>query len=431
MTVQPGDAVGPLGEPEAHDRHVEHAGVAALVVLGAQRQDALHRHAGLRVVAAEVLRHELAREAVDAGRDRGVGREDRARPRHLQGGVEADALLLGELTDPLETQEAGVALVGVEDLGVGCARDAGVGPDGAHATDAEQHLLPQPVLGLAAVEPVGDVAQHLLGVVLDVGVEQQQRHPADLGDPDARRRGVSLGHPHGDLGRGPVGLAQDRDRQLVGVEHRVALLLPPVARERLPEVAVPVEQADADDRHAEVAGRLEVVAGQDAQAAGVLRQCRGDAELGREVGDGARPVLGQRLVPAVAVAVADQVLVEVVQPLAEAVVLRQLGEPGRGDHAQHARRVAVAAAPELGVDALEEVLGRGVPGPPEVARDLPQGGQRIGEDRTDGESSDRTHPAHASPHSLDRSNPRVSSGTGRRPSPRPRDGFLGLHGPPR
>ena len=57
-----------------------------------------------------------------------------------------------------------------------------------------------------------------------------------------------------------------------GVEDRVVLLLPAVGGQRLPEVPAPVEQADPDDRHAEVAGRLQVVAGQDAEAAGVLRQ---------------------------------------------------------------------------------------------------------------------------------------------------------------
>ena len=64
------------------------------------------------------------------------------------------------------------------------AGDAAVGAHGADAADAEQHLLLEPVLAAAAVEPVGDLA---LGgaVLLDVGVEQQQRHAADLGDPDA------------------------------------------------------------------------------------------------------------------------------------------------------------------------------------------------------------------------------------------------------
>ena len=41
---------------------------------------------------------------------------------------------------------------------------------------------------------------------------------------------------------------------------------------------------------AEVVGRLEVVAGQHAEAAGVLRERGGDAELGGEVGDRAQAV---------------------------------------------------------------------------------------------------------------------------------------------
>ena len=58
------------------------------------------------------------------------------------------------------------------------------------------------------------------------------------------------------------------------------LLLPAVAGQGLAEVAVPVQQPHADEGYAEVAGRLEVVAGQDAEAAGVLGQGGGDAELG-------------------------------------------------------------------------------------------------------------------------------------------------------
>ena len=96
------------------------------------------------------------------------------------------------------------------------------------------------------------------------------------------------GQPDDDLRDRAVLLAQQRERQPVGVEHRVGLLLPAVARERLPEVAAAVEQPHADDRDAEVAGGLEVVAGEDAESAGVLREHRGDAELRREVADRAQ-----------------------------------------------------------------------------------------------------------------------------------------------
>ena len=81
------------------------------------------------------------------------------------------------------------------------------------------------------------------------------------------------------------------------IEAGVVLLLPAVGRQRLHEVAGAVEQADADDRDAEIAGRLQVVAGEDAEAAAVLRQGLGDAEFGREVRDRLRGVF-QALIPA-------------------------------------------------------------------------------------------------------------------------------------
>ena len=79
------------------------------------------------------------------------------------------------------------------------------------------------------------------------------------------------------------------DRQQVGVVVEVRFLLPAVGVERLAEVALGIKQADADQRDAQVAGALEVVAGQDAEAARVDRQALVEAELGREVGDRAGP----------------------------------------------------------------------------------------------------------------------------------------------
>lgn len=220
-----------------------------------------------------------------------------------------------------------MALVGVEDLGRGVPGDPAERPHRAHPADAQQHLLEQPVLAAAAVQPVGDVP--FAGRVgRHVGVEQQQRHPPDLGSPDLRGEPPPGGQCQLDPGRGAVGLAQQGDGQLLRVEHRVALLLPAVPAERLAEVAVPVEQPDPDQRHPEVAGGLEVVAGQDAQAAGVLRQRGGDAVLRREVGDGGRQRLGARgrLVPARRAQVVGQVVGEVAEAAQEAAVAGQCGE---------------------------------------------------------------------------------------------------------
>src|ERR1700712_3306202 len=58
--------------------------------------------------------------------------------------------------------------------GGGCPWGRGVGAGGPPPADADEDLLPDALVLVAAVEPVGDPAQLGL-VVLDVGVEQQQR----------------------------------------------------------------------------------------------------------------------------------------------------------------------------------------------------------------------------------------------------------------
>jgi hypothetical protein len=103
-----------------------------------------------------------------------VGGEDGAGSRHLECRLEVELrtpFLDGELTDALETEEAGVALVGVEHLRLRGSGDAGVDPQRPHATDAQEDLLPEAVLRGAAVQPVGHVTV-VVGVALDVGVQE-------------------------------------------------------------------------------------------------------------------------------------------------------------------------------------------------------------------------------------------------------------------
>ena len=152
------------------------AGLAGEVAEGHQGVDATLALLG---PAPEVPLHQLPREAVDAGRDRGVGGEDGAGPDRLDGlGPAAARRSVISLRIRSRPEEAGVALVGVEDLGLGAD-----GVEGPHAADAEQDLLADPVLGAAAVEAVGDGPQVVV-VGVDVGVEQVELDPADLGQPD-------------------------------------------------------------------------------------------------------------------------------------------------------------------------------------------------------------------------------------------------------
>ena len=258
------------------------------------------------------------------------------------------------------------------------------------------------MLAAAAVEAVGDLA---LGrrVLLDVGVEHQQRDTADVRLPDVGAQCPLARQGQRHLGRGAVLLAQQREGEFVRIEDRVLLLLPAVPREGLAEVAVPVEEPDADEGDAEVAGRLEVVAGEDAEAAGVLRQRRGDPELGREVADGGGQVPaavppGARavalLVPAGAVQIGVQALRRGAQSVQERPVGGQCGEAGGGDGTEEPYGVAVGGLPAARVDGLEQLAGLGVPGPAQIACEVAERSERFGEDGADGEPTDCLHVFH-------------------------------------
>ncbi|WP_343043574.1 hypothetical protein [Nocardioides piscis] len=112
-----------------------------------------------------------------------------------------------------------------------------------HPAHPEEQLLAQAVLGVPAIQPVRHVAV-VLRVLLDVGVEEQQRDAAHVGDEDAGEQVWSARHGDRDSGARPVGLTQELEGELVGIEDGIGLLLPAVARQRLLEVAVPIEQPD-------------------------------------------------------------------------------------------------------------------------------------------------------------------------------------------
>ena len=113
------------------------------------------------------------------------------------------------------------------------------------------------------------------------GTFVSSRYSADAADVDPPHPDLHLdvGEIDGDLHAGRL-RAEGR-----GIDAGVRLLLPAVGVEVLVEVPLGVQQPDADERHAEVGRRLQMVAGEHPEPAGVLRERLGDAELGREVGD--------------------------------------------------------------------------------------------------------------------------------------------------
>ncbi len=380
-TVQGRHAVAASSQPQPHHRHVE-AGLARLVGPATEGHQLVEADPALGGEVREVALHELDGEAVDPGRHRRVGGEDATGPHGFDRFGERQALA-HQLPGPLQAEEAGVPLVGVEHLGLEAER-----LQGAHAADAEEDLLADAVLGVAAVQPVGHQPA-LRGVAVHVAVQEVELHPAHVGPPDLGLQGLT-----GEVDGDPHAVTA-LQRQRVGIELGEALLLHAVHGQQLAEVARAVEETDAHEGHAEVARRLQVVPGEDAQAARVLRQGLRDAELGGEVGHQPQRAglhrLGPGLEPAGSGEVAVQAALGLLQVAQEAGVRPELFEALRRDLAEQPHRVVGHGLPRLLVDPPEQVTGRLVPRPAQVHGQALERGQLGRQRRTHAEALEGTH----------------------------------------
>ena len=304
-------------------------------------------------------------EAVVPGGDGGVRREDGHLRDVADRLAERRRVGLHHRADHLQPREGAMPLVQVEHRG----RDP-QGVQDADAADAQEQFLADPDARVAAVEPRRQRAV-ARGVLRHVGIQQQQGRPPHLDPPDPRpeHAQVRVDRHHQRLAVRPEHLL---DRQQVGVGVEVVFLLPAVGVERLAEVALVVEQADADQGDAQVAGALQVVAGQDPEAPRVDRQALVQPELGREVRDRPRPeARGVDGAPGV---VALEVLGQPPEGIVDPRVERHLGRTplellGR-DPLEEVDRVVVGHAPERGIELAEQADDLRLPGPPEVPRQL-------------------------------------------------------------
>ncbi len=274
LTVKLRNTVRPRRDVQAQGRHVEHLG--AVVRIGAERRYVVDRVTPGIGPRSQVRIDQRTREAVDTGRHRRVGGEQNVRLDLLdglckRGGTAGSAGVI----EQRQREESGVALVRVIHTRLPTDRRHGTRP-----ADAEHEFLFEAMQLVAAVEAVGDpsVRNRVDG---QVGVEQQQRNPADVEPPHSG-------------GYEPVGDRDlDHDARVdaaeVGRGIRFDSLGLLAVLEQLTEEPVAVEQPDTGQRGAQVAGRLEVVTRQDPQPAGVLRHDFADPEFWREVDDvGAR-----------------------------------------------------------------------------------------------------------------------------------------------
>ena len=200
--------------------------------------------------------------------------------RRCQGRPEGLPRLLHEAAGALKDDKGRMPLVQVADV-----RFQFQGLEEPPSADAEEYLLGEPELlalsvKLARDPPMGGEVGRVVAVE---EVEPRVAHP-DL--PGA--------HPDGIAGQGDlkaqqltVRLAQGPYRELPGVVVREEGALGPVPVYGLPEIALLVEQADGYDGQPQVARRLELIAGDVAEAAGVNGERLAQHVFHAEIGDAA------------------------------------------------------------------------------------------------------------------------------------------------
>ena len=366
LAVAKADGIRTPGEPERERRHPR-----PLVAVGVGAAEG-EEPVGIDPEPSRDVRERLDERSglvrLVARRHRGVRGEHAALSRGRQRVV--DRLAGGDAARrQLEGGERGVPLVEVEDAGLDPER-----LEDAHGADAEQAVLAEARERVALVEAGRDPPVD--GVVLvELGVEEVQRHATDLGAPHVERDLAAEERERQPEGRA-VGARHLDGRQVLGDDLRPVLVLEPAAVDALLEVPLAVQEPDADHRDAEVARLLEDVAGERAQATRVDGQRRMDPELGADEDD--RPVdavhrpLGTRAI-----------LLEDARQTLDALPRRRVARRGVGgvrrEVLELAHRVPAVDLPGMRVERPEQLRPVRVPRPAVVERDPGQRRQLRGE----------------------------------------------------
>ena len=137
-----------------------------------------------------------------------------------------------------------------------------------HPADAEDDLLAHPHFQIAAVKFRGDQAI-LRRVLRRIGIEQVKIDAADLELPDFRED-FALQNPHRDE-QVSVAVAHFADREVMEILIQTDRFLHAFLIDLLLEVAVPIEQPDGDKFQIQIARRFAMIARENAETAGVIR----------------------------------------------------------------------------------------------------------------------------------------------------------------
>ena len=354
-------------ETRSADRQRGH--VELLVTINpAERKQIFLAHAQFLAQPGEIVAHHVRAEVVMARRYRRVGREHGVGSDRFEGRVESQSLG-DQQAHALEHQECRVALVDVPG-----GRFQSEFHERPHAADAEHDFLFYARGPVAAVKAVSDVAI-VAGVFVEVGIEQVQRHMPHLYLPDFHLHGapreIDL-NPY----LGAVIAQYRRYWQVFEIGIGVKRVLVALSVDGLVEIALAIEQAHADEGQTNVARRLAMVAGKNAQPPGVDRKTLVESEFGAEVRD--QIALSQPLgaVPAHRLAMVGIELGKHAIVIAEEHrVVGSVHQFLLVDPLQESLRVMTDFVPEQGVEAREQQSRLPVPAVTEVVGELLKPGE--------------------------------------------------------
>ena len=261
-----------------------------------------------------------------------------------------------------------MTLVQVHDGGVDPHRSER--PDPA---DPEERVLRQADLAVADVQARGDPPVHPI-VVGPLRVQEEERDAADVDAPNLQANPAPPQVDHHREGLA-VGAGDERGGEPVRVGFDPVLVLPARGVHALVEVALPVQDADADHGQAPVRRLLQDVAREDAETPGVGRERAMDPVLGAEEHDRPRVRAGRVGVGQLGL----EGLLHGLRPRDERAVLGGFDERVVGRVHEEPDGVLAPHRPAVGIDVPEDVRAAGHPGPSVVVGQAREDGEAGGE----------------------------------------------------
>src|SRR5436190_5755251 len=280
-------------------------------------------------------------------------------------------------TNALERQERRMPFVHVKHV-----RLNSEGSERFHSANPEHDLLTHAHLKIAAIKLGSN--QSILGFVFrNIRVEEVDVYPSDAQFPNPGKN-FAVQNPHRDnkLRLAPANFS---NRQVIEVLIEVNRLLNAIFVDLLPEIAVSIKETDRNEIQIKIAGRLAVVAGEDAQATGVIWDRFVKTKFGGKIGN---RILDRASSSGFSISIVSaEILFEGFKNLLELAhkifVLRQLFQPGLPRKLQHAHGVVIGSVPQLRIEMPEESARRRLPCPPKIKTHLPQRLQRRRENGSD------------------------------------------------